>query len=144
MSMTKTPLRALLAATALLATACTHNDGDIGDLYGRWQLTEMQVADSTATPRDLFFSFQSSVIFVSYSHYETHEASDYAGNYVHSGDSLLIEMVPRYGSSEPLQEFMSMRWGMADYDNIRLRVEALDKKVMRLSREEDYWLFRKF
>lgn len=144
MSMTKTPLRALLAATALLAAACTHNDGDIGDLYGRWQLTEMQVADSTATPRDLFFSFQSSVIFVLASDYDRHEANDFAGNYIHTGDSLIIEMVPRYGSSEPLQEFMAARWGMPEHDNIRLRVEALDKKVMRLSREEDYWLFRKF
>ena len=135
---------ALLAVLACLPTACTHNDGNIGDLYGRWQLTEMQVADSTATPDDLFFSFQSTVIFVSVNHYELHEAIDYTGSYAHVGDSLFIRMVPHDSVGEGLRQFMATRWGMPDHSHIRLRIEEQDKKRMRLSHEDDYWQFRKF
>ena len=142
------PMNKNLALMACLGTwilsACTHNDGDIGDLYGRWQLTEMRVADSIATPNDLFFSFQSSVIFVSVCNYDLHEAIDYAGNFIHSGDSLCIGMVPRDSVGEGLRSFMSTRWGMADYDDVRLRIEALDRQQLLLSRSEDYWQFQRF
>ena len=46
----------------IVVTSCTHNDGYIGPLFGKWQLIEMW-ENGTMTPHDsLYYNFQSSVI----------------------------------------------------------------------------------
>lgn len=53
----------LLPALLLIATGCTHNDGDIGQWFGTWQLEEVAV-DGTPEPgysHDIFWQFQSTV-----------------------------------------------------------------------------------
>lgn len=39
----------LIAATLLLLSACATNNGDIGPLYGIWQLTDYTVGETTYT-----------------------------------------------------------------------------------------------
>ena len=44
----------------IVVTSCTHNDGYIGPLFGKWQLIEMW-ENGTMTPHDsLYYNFQSS------------------------------------------------------------------------------------
>ncbi len=64
-------IRFTLLLTLLLTTgACTHNDGDIGPLFGYWRLDKMTVND---TPHNLYdntgvelyaFAFQSNVMYI--------------------------------------------------------------------------------
>ena len=127
----------------LLFCSCT-NDGDIGDLYGRWQLTDMQVSDSTSQPDDLFLSFQSSVVFFSVSQYELHNATDYRGGFQHRGDSLIMKFVPLDGIGDNLSAELRNRLGWTDRNNVRLHIDQLNKSRLRLSRGNDYWSFRAF
>ncbi len=58
----------LLSLIALIALcACTHNGGPSGPLYGRWHLDHIE-ADNMADPNpdnnEIFWSFQSEMIFV--------------------------------------------------------------------------------
>ena len=133
-----------LVVMLLYTASCTHNDGDIGDLYGRWQLTEMHVGDSVARPNDIFFSFQSSVVFTSYCHYDIHEAQDFRGIYRREADSMLISYYTDTTYADKVQEFMTTRLGIADYTDVRLRVVALDDDRLRLSNDGIDWTFRHF
>ena len=56
----------LILFAVLLATGCTHNNGDIGHLFGTWKVTEATINDR---PYDfdgntLFFAFQNNVVGV--------------------------------------------------------------------------------
>lgn len=53
----------LLLLVITVVTGCTHNDGDIGQWFGTWQLEEI-TADGTPEPgygHDIFWQFQSTV-----------------------------------------------------------------------------------
>ena len=53
----------------IVVTSCTHNDGYIGPLFGKWQLIEMW-ENGTMTPHDsLYYNFQSSVIKLQLVHF---------------------------------------------------------------------------
>lgn len=51
----------LIILTCLLGAGCTHNNGDIGPLFGRWKLIEASGLPQSA-PEGIFWAFQSSVI----------------------------------------------------------------------------------
>ena len=71
----------VILLTSLLA-ACTHNDGDIGPLFGSWQLESIEVdgtVDSSYTG-NVFWGFQSSVIRMAVVN-EHHEHVDYWGTW---------------------------------------------------------------
>ncbi len=53
----------LILSIVLLSTSCTHNDGDIGEWFGTWQLEDMTVdgESDTGYGHDLFWQFQSDV-----------------------------------------------------------------------------------
>lgn len=56
----------LVAAVLMMtiAAGCTHNDGDIGPLFGSWRLKDITVTGNGPAPAvpDVVWSFQSSVI----------------------------------------------------------------------------------
>jgi len=59
------PLRTFTAAIiAILACACTHNNGDIGPWFGQWKLESLE-ADGTPDPAykgNQFWSFQNDIL----------------------------------------------------------------------------------
>lgn len=74
----------LLAATVL--PACTHNNGDIGELFGTWQV-EMTSAEAEV----LYVSFQGDIINLRGVKAETRSFTDYAwGNWSRSADDLTL------------------------------------------------------
>ncbi|MDE6269471.1 MAG: lipocalin-like domain-containing protein [Muribaculaceae bacterium] len=64
----KTTVRILILLLAsVVAAACTHNNGDIGPLFGTWALDRMTVDGTDATlpdDADTFIQFQSKVVMV--------------------------------------------------------------------------------
>ena len=74
----------------IVVTSCTHNDGYIGPLFGKWQLIEMW-ENGTMTPHDsLYYNFQSSVIKLQLVHRGGIEntTENYFGSYVRENDIL--------------------------------------------------------
>lgn len=58
-------LRLLILPMLILAgllQGCTHNNGDIGPLFGNWKLTEASGLPQGAAPKGIFWAFQSSVV----------------------------------------------------------------------------------
>ena len=78
----------------IVVTSCTHNDGYIGPLFGKWQLIEMW-ENGTMTPHDsLYYNFQSSVIKLQLVHRGGIEntTENYFGSYVRENDILKFKI----------------------------------------------------
>lgn len=70
----------LISLVAFFATGCTHNNGDIGPLFGQWIMTDITAdgshpADVVATNWN--WRFQSGVLLISEANYLSHEHSEY-------------------------------------------------------------------
>ena len=79
----------------IVVTSCTHNDGYIGPLFGKWQLIEMW-ENGTMTPHDsLYYNFQSSVIKLQLVHRGGIEnaTDNYFGSYVREDDILKFKIM---------------------------------------------------
>ena len=61
--------RVLLGVLLVVAvTSCTQNDGYIGPIFGKWQLTEMWEGQ-TMTPHDsIYYNFQTDIIMLQLVH----------------------------------------------------------------------------
>lgn len=59
--------KTLLATIVFLASACTHNDGDIGNLFGTWRVDSFTI-DGVAQENDQIsnttFSFQNNIVAI--------------------------------------------------------------------------------
>lgn len=99
----------ILSLLCLLATACTHNNGDIGPLFGKWKVTAIE-ADGMEQPQyggNIFLSFQSHTVEVT-EILPDHMRNDAFGNWSRTGDELTLifpdaGMVPPAASMLPVQ-----------------------------------------
>ena len=103
---------AIYVVALMLLCSCTHNDGDIGPLFGTWQLTEREVnmvdvEESLPAVDELFWSFQSSVVRMTHVYSTSRQESVY-GNWELRGDVMTLEFPD---SEQPmLEEFLLPRW----------------------------------
>lgn len=77
---------------ALVAAACTHNNGDIGPLFGLWHLESVARPDGTQVPHEAneFWAFQNTTIRVSI--IEDHQTKhDAYGNWRLDDNTLFID-----------------------------------------------------
>ena len=76
----------------LLVSGCTHNNGDIGPLYGQWKLTEIDIDGTPSADYEgnVFWSFQSSAIEIK-ALYPYHEVQQCYGNWSMDGDELRLD-----------------------------------------------------
>lgn len=83
----------LFILPVILSVGCTHNNGDIGPLFGQWIMTDI-TADGTRpadiTPTDWNWRFQSGVLLISHVDYLAHEHHEYWASWEKDGESLLI------------------------------------------------------
>lgn len=81
----------LFALVLTLLAGCTHNNGDIGPLFGKWKVTAIE-ADGTAQPDyrgNVFWSFQSHTVEVT-AVFDHHERYDGFGCWSMAGDELIL------------------------------------------------------
>lgn len=137
--------RALCATFFMLYTftSCT-NDGDIGELYGNWQIKEISKTDTVSTPSHLFLSFQSNVVYARVIVEDAHYGWELHGKFTHTGDSLIMTYFPMDNVGEILRQYIEGEFLFDNYKNIRLRVDYLSDSHMRLSQEDSHWTLRKF
>ena len=81
-----------LAVLAAIATACTHNNGDIGPWFGTWHVESIETDGSTLTDYKggYFFQFQSSIFCVRYSDDVRNEYLESFGTWSEDAGTLTI------------------------------------------------------
>lgn len=100
-------LSALLSIAFLLAlSSCTHNNGDIGPLFGQWKLIsiETQGVDLPEYDSDVFWCFQDSAIQI-LSRTDQHEFEQRYGNWSLTDNDtrlLLTFPDPRWPASQAI------------------------------------------
>ena len=131
----------LYTVLSTLFFCCCTNDENIGDFYGRWQITAIQTPDTLIEPDNLFLSFQSYTVFASVNDYALHQANDYVGNWSQPSHSTLrLQFVPTdenmtYRYETVIRDFFHM----GDYRDVNLAIESMDAREMHLSNGTTHW-----
>lgn len=83
----------LLLVMIIAMPACTHNDGDIGDYFGRWKLTRITLnGDERVYNFDnVFWCFQSDIIEIDIVDETYHDKERYYGTFFYDDDSLILD-----------------------------------------------------
>ncbi|MGN0231876.1 MAG: lipocalin-like domain-containing protein, partial [Muribaculaceae bacterium] len=87
-------LTALLAIAALCS--CTHNNGDIGPLFGQWKITDIATTDAATgtvthnTTSGAFLSFQNDVVTLTQVYDGQHQSALSYGQWELNGNSLTL------------------------------------------------------
>ena len=118
----------LLASSIFLLNSCQEG-GEAGDLFGMWKM-----ADSDTK----YVSFSGSL-----TRFRDKDASEVYGNFQHKGDSLFIQCYSR----EALKSDTVMveeSFGFKPFNNIRVKIEALNGDILVLSKEGQKWNFYKY
>ena len=118
----------LLTSSILLLTSCQEG-GEAGDLFGMWHMSDSDTG---------YLSFSGSV-----SLFQTSVEKRVYGNFQHQGDSLFIQCYSR----EALKSDTVMveeTFGFKPFNNIRVKIEALNGDILVLSKEGQKWNFYKY
>ena len=83
----------IFAIVLAIASSCTRNNGDIGELFGLWRVTAIEVdgvnrSDYNGT---IYFAFQSSVFSQKLMNEETHWADDFFASWKYQGKDIIID-----------------------------------------------------
>lgn len=83
----------MFAIVLALLSSCTRNDGDIGELFGLWRVTAIEVngneqKDYSGT---LYFAFQSSVFSQKMMNEVTHGYDDSFASWKYEGKDIIID-----------------------------------------------------
>lgn len=96
----------IIGLVCLLSTACTHNNGDIGPLFGKWKVTAIE-ADGMETAQyagNIFLNFQSHTVEVT-EILPDHIHNDAFGNWSRTGDELMLSF-PDAGMEPPASSML--------------------------------------
>lgn len=135
----------ILTLMAMTGTLCScQNDEYIGDFYGQWQLTDIQTSDTTASPRDLFFAFQSNVVWVRIASVDAHYTGGFKGTWQENGDSLFFSFYYDEIQTDNIRSELRHRMAMpGTIEDLRFGLR-IDSRHMTLTRGADSWHFRKY
>ena len=120
----------LILFAFLCFTSCQEG-GEAGDLFGLWR---MAGSDSN------YLSFSGSVTLFRYT--PESEGQVY-GNFQHIGDSLFIQCYSAKGKANDTT-IVENRFGFLPFNNIRVKIVALDKDKLILTKDNQTWSFEKY
>lgn len=137
---------ALLAFLLLPFGSCTHNDGDIGMLFGSWHLTEMTVDGERVADYDgdVFWMFQNSVVCMRQV-LPYHEVDERWGDWRWAAKGQLLLNFNHYDELREPDDpsYLPLpQMGLIAGDNI-MHVEHLTGNRMRLSYANRVYFFKK-
>jgi hypothetical protein len=142
------PKKYTLPIFLVLATAITscYNDGDIGDLYGRWQLQEYVVADSIVRPNNLFLSFQNKTVQAQVLYSSAHVTATATGSYQQTADSLCMEFILLNDDYEnlSLHPLFDKYFKFDTTQALHFHLDKLNRSELWISQGNDYWHFRSY
>ena len=122
----------LLTSYFLLLSSCQEGS-EAGDLFGQWRLTG---SDTN------YMSFSGSVALFRTTNNGYLEAQIY-GNFQHKGDSLFIQCYSEKGLHSDTV-IVEESFGFKPFNNIRVKIEALDNDHLILKKDQQSWTFNKY
>ncbi|MDE6498969.1 MAG: lipocalin-like domain-containing protein [Muribaculaceae bacterium] len=126
----------LAAAAALIAGGCTHNDGDIGPLFGSWLVEDMTLDGErvAAGEEHGYVQFQGAVVMCKLID-DRHSLLFYSvGSYEREGDALLLNFTHSDNTTAPGElQYSAPQWLLLTPNAVnRMEILALDNKKMKL------------
>ena len=118
----------LLTSYFLLLTSCQEGS-EAGDLFGQWRQTG---SDTN------YMSFSGSVAL-----FRTSVEGRVYGNFKHKGDSLFIQCYSAKGLRSDTV-IVEESFGFKPFNNIRVKIEALDNDHLILKNDQHSWTFNKY
>lgn len=139
-SVNKVPMKLMHLFIVLLfipvQNSCTrYNDGNIGNLFGLWQMEKQYPDEGVLPPEHLFTSFQGGIICLRYVTQNTNMAGECYGEFLHKDDSLYIRLL------EAELEIAALYYNMQPTDTFQISQLTSKKLILKNNRGE--WLFRK-
>jgi hypothetical protein len=122
----------LLTSYFFLLSSCQEGS-EAGDLLGQWRLTG---SDTN------YMSFSGSVALFRTTNNGYLEAQIY-GNFQHQGDSLFIQCYSVEGLRSDTV-IVEESFGFKPFNNIRVKIEALDNDHLILKNDQQSWTFNKY
>ncbi len=105
---------------------------EAGDLFGQWRLTESK-----------YTSFSGSI--VSFRSIDNSRAKEIFGNFQHVGDSLFIQCYSKKQDEEPDNiDMIENHYGFKPFNNIRVKIDAIDSDRLILSKDGKIWSLKKW
>lgn len=126
----------VLIGTFFLLSACTHNDGDIGKLFGKWQLEEVRSEKESQAYCTIFYNFQNSIVWLQYLESE-HVVKNAHGYFQHRQNDLHLQMTD-------LSDTAYIHLFALPDTTITFKIKELTKKKMILTWDEKEWILKKY
>ncbi len=134
----------LMAAMALALAGCTHNNGDIGPIFGQWQLRSITPdtdgAQPPALPEDaeMYWAFQSSTVRVDLC-LPRHEVRSSYGNYRLTDETLFLDF-----PDESYPQLIPGAGRQSQWQLLRLSGSELTLRLTDADGQASVWTFRKW
>ncbi|MEG0992631.1 MAG: lipocalin-like domain-containing protein [Bacteroidales bacterium] len=116
----------------LICTGCNQNNGNIGLLFGKWQLTSITNENEYTYHSAIFYNFQNNIIETIYVDNRQHYQG--FGEFVHKNDSLFIVM-KEYNNTVNVE---------LPGEKCSFQINELTSKKMTLSIYNKTWSFKKY
>jgi len=117
-----------LTSSIFLITACQEGR-DAGDLLGQWRIDN---SDSK------YISFSGSIVWIKDIKY-----GNVYGNFQHTGDSLFIQCYSEKAEKKDTT-LVEESFGFKPFNNIRVKIAALDNDQLVITKGSQTWSFHKY
>ena len=118
----------LLALSTILLTSC-YEGREAGDLWGQWR---MDHSDSK------YISFSGSIVWI-----KDLNMGGVNGNFQHKGDSLFIQCYSEKAEKRDTT-MVEDSFGFKPFNNIRVKIAALDNDQLVITKGSQTWSFHKY
>lgn len=117
---------------------CTQNNGNIGNLFGQWQLKEIITQESSINPEGrLFIAFQNNIILFKEISHETHGYTIITGNYKQNDNILSVNLFE--GNPDVLNCFL-----ITNKKDPVFFIKELDRNLLIIVQDGKEWIYRKY
>ena len=118
----------LLTSSIILLSSCQEG-GEAGDLFGQWRLKGSDTQ---------YVSFSGSVAL-----FRMTDDTEIYANFQHNGDSLFIQCISINASAADTA-IIENSFGFKPFNDIRLKINALNDDDLVLSKDGQTWSFYKY
>lgn len=114
--------------------SCVQNNGNIGLIFGKWQLSKVITPESQVSYPHIFYNFQNNIIETLH----IIDQRDYVqafGNFILNEDSLYINMKQNFNTDVDYQ---------LPKQNCAFKIKQLTNNILVLSIEDKEWILKKY
>ena len=123
-----------------LLVSCTQNNGNIGPLFGKWQLREIQTEDNLTAYDSIFYNFQSNIVQLQHlnPYHGIISFPPLTGFFTHTADELVLDI-------RNCDTWYIQRYFYLPDTTVVFNIEELSNKKMNLRLDDGtVYRFRKF